>query len=185
MATAGKILIIPKGKWNPSDTYEMLDMVNYNGVSWVAKEEVVGIEPSEANAEYWQCLFDTAVLPSAVEGSVETNNVANGEWTIVSRLTLPADGYYIFIGNSTASVSEANASFHLGICSVADGEIGSIPAIARNINCNSGGGASVSHISALTAGREMCLAMQGNSLPEGATNRNTSFRAIRIAPLNA
>lgn len=54
MASAGKILIMPKGEWNIETTYEMLDLVSYNGGSWIAKKTVVGIEPTEANTEYWQ-----------------------------------------------------------------------------------------------------------------------------------
>lgn len=53
MATAGRILIMPKGAYNASVTYEMLDLVNYNGTSWLAKKTVVGIEPNDANSEYW------------------------------------------------------------------------------------------------------------------------------------
>lgn len=53
MATAGRILIIPRGDYNENTTYEMLDLVNFIGVTWLAKKTVTGIEPSEANSEYW------------------------------------------------------------------------------------------------------------------------------------
>ncbi len=53
MASAGRILIMPKGNYNPSVTYEMLDLVFNGGASWIAKKTVTGIEPSEASAEYW------------------------------------------------------------------------------------------------------------------------------------
>ena len=53
MASAGRILIMPKGNYDSSATYEMLDMVYYNGTSWLAKKTATGIEPSEANSEYW------------------------------------------------------------------------------------------------------------------------------------
>lgn len=53
MATAGRILIIPRGDYNENTTYEMLDLVNFSGVTWLAKKTVTGIEPSEANSEYW------------------------------------------------------------------------------------------------------------------------------------
>lgn len=54
MASAGKILIMPKGNWDKDTTYEMLDLVSHNGGSWIAKKTVLGIEPTEANTEYWQ-----------------------------------------------------------------------------------------------------------------------------------
>ena len=57
MASAGRILIMPKGEWNAETTYEMLDLVCHNGKSWLAKKDVVGIEPSEANEEYWHDLL--------------------------------------------------------------------------------------------------------------------------------
>ena len=53
MAIAGRILIMPKGAYDESITYEMLDMVSHNGSTWLAKKTCVGIEPSAANEEYW------------------------------------------------------------------------------------------------------------------------------------
>jgi hypothetical protein len=53
MATAGRILIMPKGAWNESVSYENLDLVSHNSRAWIAKKTSVGIEPSDANAEYW------------------------------------------------------------------------------------------------------------------------------------
>lgn len=53
MASAGRILIMPKGNWDANTEYEMLDLVFHNGTSWLAKKNVVGIEPSEDNEEHW------------------------------------------------------------------------------------------------------------------------------------
>ena len=53
MASAGRILIIPKGNYNAETKYEKLDLVFHSGASWLAKKDAVGIEPSDANAEYW------------------------------------------------------------------------------------------------------------------------------------
>jgi len=58
MASAGRILIMPKGNYDPSVSYEGLDLVYYNGTSWLAKKAVKGIEPSAANSEYWHLMFD-------------------------------------------------------------------------------------------------------------------------------
>ena len=58
MASAGRILIIPKGDYNAETEYEMLDLVKHNGTSWLAKKTCKGIEPSEANAEYWHKFVD-------------------------------------------------------------------------------------------------------------------------------
>ena len=53
MASAGRILIMPKGNYNAETKYEKLDLVFHSGASWLAKKDAVGIEPSDANAEYW------------------------------------------------------------------------------------------------------------------------------------
>ena len=58
MASAGRILIMPKGNWNAETEYEMLDLVFYNGTSWLAKKDIPkGLEPSE-NSVFWHCMFD-------------------------------------------------------------------------------------------------------------------------------
>ena len=64
MASAGRILIMPKGNYDSSATYEMLDMVHYNGTSWLAKKTVKGIEPSATNSEHWHKMFDMSALSS-------------------------------------------------------------------------------------------------------------------------
>jgi len=53
MATAGRILIIPKGEWNEGETYEMLDLVNHGGTTWLAKKHSIGIAPSTDTSDYW------------------------------------------------------------------------------------------------------------------------------------
>jgi hypothetical protein len=58
MASAGRILIMPKGDYDASVTYEMLDLVSHNGKSWLAKKTSVGVEPSDANSEYWMDMFN-------------------------------------------------------------------------------------------------------------------------------
>ena len=53
MASAGRILIMPKGDYDASVTYEILDLVHYNETAWLARKTMVGVEPSDANGEYW------------------------------------------------------------------------------------------------------------------------------------
>ena len=68
MASAGRILIMPKGAYDSSATYEMLDLVSHNGTTWLAKKTVAGIEPSADNSEYWQNMVNmsaTDYLPIA------------------------------------------------------------------------------------------------------------------------
>ena len=65
MATAGRILIMPKGTWNAETTYENLDMVAHSGRAWLAKKVSVGIEPSDANAEFWHDFLGMDVFTEA------------------------------------------------------------------------------------------------------------------------
>ena len=65
MASAGRILIMPKGGWAAETEYEMLDLVAHNGRAWVAKKASVGIEPSEENAEYWHDFLGMDVFTEA------------------------------------------------------------------------------------------------------------------------
>ena len=84
MASAGRILIMPKGNYNSSTTYEMLDLVNYNGKSWLAKKTSVGIEPSDTNSEYWQNMFDinaeTVGALSKNGGTITGSLYIKGDW---------------------------------------------------------------------------------------------------------
>lgn len=69
MGSAGRILIMPKGEYDESKTYEMLDMVSHGGTSWLAKQTTQGIEPNEDNTEHWHKMFD---VPEAVRETAET-----------------------------------------------------------------------------------------------------------------
>lgn len=60
MADAGKIMIMPKGAYDASASYEVLDLVTHMGNVWVAKRNVTGVEPSEANSADWFLMADLA-----------------------------------------------------------------------------------------------------------------------------
>lgn len=109
MATAGRILIIPKGAWSAETGYELLDLVHHNGVAWMAKKESIGIEPKEENSEWWANVFGSEFLtlqnfPSLEEigaakaeehtiktfGSLEEIGLVSGEETI-ERITEALD----------------------------------------------------------------------------------------------
>jgi hypothetical protein len=75
MATAGRILIIPRGEYDANTTYEMLDLLSYGGTSWIAKQTVAGIEPSDANGEYWQKVFSLQRVESSIVSDYSSNNI--------------------------------------------------------------------------------------------------------------
>lgn len=57
-ASAGRILIKPRGNYSPDETYVMLDLVNNNGVAYLCKKTAHGIEPSNDTTEYWHNMLD-------------------------------------------------------------------------------------------------------------------------------
>ena len=80
MASAGRILIMPKGNYKTEAEYEMLDMVYHNGCSWIAKKSSKGIEPSVDNEEYWQKVSDLSVLEEKKQDKeITTITIKSGE----------------------------------------------------------------------------------------------------------
>ena len=78
-ASAGRILLIPKGDWNPRTTYTCLDWVRHNGAAWVCKNTCTNIEPTSANTNNWQIIArdgDSVTADTAMSDS-STNAVQN------------------------------------------------------------------------------------------------------------
>lgn len=55
MRDAGIIGFVPRGEYNPTETYDFLQFVYFDGSSYVAKKETTGNTPAENN-EFWQIL---------------------------------------------------------------------------------------------------------------------------------
>lgn len=52
---AGRVAMVPKGEWASATAYTRLDVVLYNGSSWVAIADSTGQVPAEGST-YWQLL---------------------------------------------------------------------------------------------------------------------------------
>ena len=52
----GKVAVCLKGIYSDTTQYEPLDLVSYEGGSYLAIQEVIGIPPTGANNEYWQLI---------------------------------------------------------------------------------------------------------------------------------
>ena len=78
-ASAGRVLIIPKGDWNAETTYTGLDMVRHNGASWICKNTCTNIEPTEANSANWQMMSrdGTDITVDSEVSDDSTNPVQN------------------------------------------------------------------------------------------------------------
>ena len=110
MASAGRILIMPKGNYDSSVSYEMLDMVYYNGTSWVAKKAVKGIEPSAANSEYWHNLINISV---ETIGALSINGgTLTGNATI--KKEIPTLALEVDDKHSTTLIKNANSNVDNG-----------------------------------------------------------------------
>ena len=52
----GKVAITPKGEYNNATTYQSLDLITYDGGSYLALKETTGNLPT--NNEYWQLIAE-------------------------------------------------------------------------------------------------------------------------------
>lgn len=66
---AGRVGFLVKGEYQETETYRFLDVVYYNGSSYVAKKDTNGNRPAE-NSEYWQ------ILASAGQGGINPDDFA-------------------------------------------------------------------------------------------------------------
>lgn len=52
MNDAGRVMILPKGKYSATVQYDKLDSVTHNGSAWVATQSTIGNEPAD-DSDYW------------------------------------------------------------------------------------------------------------------------------------
>lgn len=80
--SAGRVLMIPKGDYDAAETYTMLDVVSYQGKSYVAKQTTTGNAPT--NTTYWQLMLDA-----------QGHTIKDSTTTFPNRANLVFDGFYI------------------------------------------------------------------------------------------
>ena len=68
-ASAGRVLLMPKGDYNAEAEYHVLDWVLYNGRPYVAKQTTTGNLPT--NTTYWALLLD---FPTEVDAAPTENS---------------------------------------------------------------------------------------------------------------
>lgn len=84
MVSAGRVLLMPKGEYDATTPYSLLDLVSYNGSSYVAKKSTTGNLPT--NTTYWQL--------SAYGGST-ANLAGNFAYLETTDYASNPDGYRI------------------------------------------------------------------------------------------
>ncbi len=88
MNDAGRIGFVVKGDYSSTATYDFLDVVYYNGSSYVAKKLTVGNAPQE-NSEFWQVLVNQIWQPNT---KTDNGYVLKGEGNANKVWTVDADG---------------------------------------------------------------------------------------------
>ena len=66
MAVAGKIMPRPRGDYDSTVVYDVIDFVAYNNCLWLCKKpNTIGIEPNSLNTDYWM-LCTSDVVAAAI-----------------------------------------------------------------------------------------------------------------------
>ena len=103
---------MPKGNYDSSVTYEMLDLVSHNGKVWLAKKTALGIEPSITNVEYWMDVIDLTQVNLDEAGIL--SNKGGRESTIKGTQLFLANGrcrlYHPELPNAAGVMIQANES---------------------------------------------------------------------------
>lgn len=87
-ASAGRVLIKPRGVYNPATPYEILDSVFYNGSSYICINDTLGHAPTDSG--YWQIFAQGAgVISGAFAGACDSLGSAQVKSVIIP----PADNF--------------------------------------------------------------------------------------------
>lgn len=83
MFDAGIVTFVPRGDWVNNVTYYPLNIVNYDGLSWIARRENVGQTP--ADGQYWQ--------PNGTAVPIATTSVAGKVMPDGTSITVDQQGH--------------------------------------------------------------------------------------------
>ena len=105
---AGRVLLLPKGAYDASTTYNLLDFVTYEGSSYVCKKTSLNHLPTDT--EYWQLLVSSTVHTltstlTAGQTSVTFNNALITDSSTIKVYTSQPDLLYNNIVSGTNSVT--------------------------------------------------------------------------------
>jgi len=114
-ASAGRVLLIPKGEYNSQTTYQPLDMIYYNGNSYVCKLTSTGNLPT--NTTYFQKMTEA---PQAADMTGATSSAAGAHGLVPAPAAgdqdkvLKGDGTW-GVNGSTVSVSHIGTASSSGV----------------------------------------------------------------------
>ena len=100
--TVGKVALTPKGEYDESTTYERMDIVSYNGASYIIlKDETIGITPEEGN--YYHLMADKGEDgASAYEVAVDEGYAGTEEQWLASLKGDSGEAATVSIGTVTS-----------------------------------------------------------------------------------
>ena len=94
---AGKIMPRPMGKYDPSTTYRILDMVTLGNKLWIAKRSnLIGIEPNASNSNYWMLGLDGMTvdeISAEFEGRITAVETGKSDVPTVIDFNIPITGW--------------------------------------------------------------------------------------------
>lgn len=94
----GKVAITPKGEYSNATTYQSLDLITYNGGSYLALKETTGNLPT--NNEYWQLIAEKGQDGEKGEQGIpgekgqDGTNGTNGKDGIDGKTPVKGTDYY-------------------------------------------------------------------------------------------
>ena len=192
MANAGRILILPKGEYNANTTYTMLDLVTYNGASWLAKKTATGITPSDANSSYWQKLIDVAGKQDTIKGGATTitdNNlttnralVSDGNGKVaVSVVTSTELGYLDGVtSNIQTQLNGKSASGHTHNYAGASTPGGSATSATKATQDSQGQQINTTYIKGVSASGNVITVTKGNGTSSNITIKAGDESTVRF-----
>ena len=156
-ASAGRVLLIPKGDWNAETTYTGLDWVRHNGAAWVCKNTCTNVEPTEENSDNWQIMaMDGTEITVDTEISDQSENPVQNK--VIKKYV---DEHIPEVDDMTGATSTQNG-FH-----------GLVPAPKigdeKKALLGNGTWAKVDAIFTYSTKAEYDTAVANNEIPDGAT----------------
>lgn len=110
-ASAGRVLLIPRGVYNASETYTPMDMVKYGVSTYVCKAETTGNVPT--NTAYWQLFAEGVenVSPEAIGiGVAISSDTGSSRTAVLTDYNLTPNG---IVAVTFASDVPANATLNI------------------------------------------------------------------------
>lgn len=131
----GRVGLVLHGDWSGAVTYAALDVVAYDGNSWVAKRSNTNVEPTTENNDDWQLISNNSTLVATVQGYKEDAEAAATTATTYGNAVVSAVAP--IESTSTASQAYAAGDFFIynGTLYIASASIAQGGTITPNTNC--------------------------------------------------